>query len=830
MNREALMKWIRAVVSLLLAAAIFWGFDNRHGMVPPAGKLLNPFAGFWQNGTRGDSLPADLAVPGLRDEVRVAWDGRHVPHIFARNDHDLYLAQGYISAYLRLWQMEFELLYSAGRISEIVGPMGIQQDRFNRRFGMVWAAENALNKFRDDPKTREAVAAYSAGVNDYIRSLGRKNLPLEYKILDYEPEPWTELKCALLLKSMAYVLASYNQDAAMTVMRKALGEPVMSELFPYQPPLVSPVIPPGTAWDFTPVPLPNPKPQGDGGSKDEISGRVFPDAGTAGFMPIGTRPSPDVGSNNWAVSGRLTRSGSPILCNDMHLGLTLPAVWYEVQLAAPGLNARGVSFPGAPLIIAGYNENIAWGFTNGTDDVLDWYAVKFRDESRGEYLYDGQWRKTSIREERIKVRGGRDVIDKVLYTHQGPVVRLKGEANFPADVPEEAALRWLAHDPSNEFMTIDGLGRAKNYADYLKALEYWDCPSQNIIFADREGTIAIWHSGKYPLRWKGQGRYVLDGSDPADNWQGWVPRAHNPHVKDPERGFVSSANQMAADARYPYYLGWDYASYERGARINEILGSAKGLTPEDMIRMQADVLDLRARAILPRVIGLISEKLLTETARRSLDELRSWNFESRAGFIAPTIFKQFWNDLNALTWDDEKKGGMARMTWPASQVMVDLILNHPGSEFFDDRTTPEREGLADIADRAFREAVAALEKRWGPFGPAWKWGKTKGTRIRHLAEIPGLGLEGLEADGDSVTIDAISMAWAPSWRMIVELGPEVKAWGIYPGGQSGNPGSKFYDDMVEDWLSGKPDELVFLKSAEEPHPGVVARTTMRGGK
>ncbi|MGZ7065315.1 MAG: penicillin acylase family protein, partial [Candidatus Aminicenantales bacterium] len=615
-----------------------------------------------------------------------------------------------------------------------------------------------------------------------------------------------------------------------TVMRDALGETVVDALFPLEPPLVDPVIPRGTAWDFKPLPLPGPNPQKgrEAGSRPAGAGSTHDEA--ADFAPIGTRPSPEVGSNNWAVSGKLTRDGYPILCNDMHLGLTLPAIWYELQLSAPGINARGVSFPGAPLVVAGYNENIAWGFTNGTDDVLDWYAVRFRDESRGEYLVNGAWRKTSLREERIKVRGGKTVVDKVIYTHQGPVVRLKGEAPFPGvDVPEDTALRWLGHDPSNEFMTLDGLNRAKNYDDYLKALESWDCPAQNIVYADREGTIAIWHNGKYPLRWKGQGRYVLDGSDPANDWQGWVPRAHNPHVRNPERGFVSSANQMATDARYPYYLGSDYASYERGARINEILSGARGVTPEDMIRMQADVLDMRARAVLPRLLALIPEPK-AEAEKRSFDELRGWNFEARAAFIAPTVFKQFWNDLNALTWNDEKRGAMERMAWPASEVMVDLVLNHPDSDFFDDKTTPGKETLADIAGDAFRTAVSKLERRWGPFGPGWRWGKAKGTRIAHLARIPGLGREGLEADGDGHVIDAISVNWAPSWRMVVELGPEVKAWGIFPGGQSGNPGSRYYDDMVDAWLATKPDELIFLKSAGEPNPGIVARTTLRGEK
>ena len=822
------MRWFRAVVSLLIAAAVFWGLDNRQGMVPPLGKLVNPFAGFWQNGTRDDTPPPALVVPGLRDEVRVAWDGRHVPHIFARNDHDLYMAQGYISARLRLWQMEFQLLYSAGRVSEVVGPMGLEQDRYNRRFGMVWAAENSLRKLREDEKTREAMEAYLAGVNAYIRSLGPKDLPVEYKILDYRPEPWTDLKSALLLKTMAYMLTAYHRDALLTVMRDALGEAIAEALFPYDAPLVDPVIPRGTAWAFTPVPLPAKAPETEtkaGASADEIS----PSGDPGAFPPIGTQPGPGIGSNNWAVSGRLTKSGFPILCNDMHLGLTLPAIWYEVQLTSPGLNVRGVSFPGAPLVVAGYNKDVAWGYTNGTDDVLDWYAVTFKDGTRGEYLYDGGWRKTSAREETIKIRGGQTVVDKVIYTHHGPVVRLPGEPGA-LNIPVDCALRWLGHDASNEFLALAGLNRAKNYDDYLKAVESWDCPAQNIVFADREGTIALWHQGRYPLRRKGQGRFILDGSNPADDWLGWVPRAHNPFLKNPGRGFVSSANQPATDSRYPYYLGADYGPYERGARINEILAAAKGVTPADMIRMQRDVLDIRARAVLPRLLGLIRPATMTDAERKSLDELRAWDFEARAASVAPTVFDAFWDELNALTWRDEKKGDMKVMPTPSSEVMVDLILNRPDAEFFDDKATGPRETLADIAGKAFRTTVSGLEKEWGPCGPAWRWGRTKGTRIGHLARVPGLGREKLEADGSGHTINAIGVSWAPSWRMVVELGPELKAWGIFPGGQSGNPGSKYYDDMVDDWLAGKPDVLVFLDSPDAPDPAIVARTTLRGGK
>ncbi len=825
------MKWIRAVFSLLLAGIVFWGLDNPHGMIPPAGKLFNPSAGFWQNGAHQDRLPNEVLIEGLHEDVEIVWDSRHVPHIFAKSDPDLYFAQGYVAALLRLWQMEFQVLYTSGRLSEIVGPAALEADRFQRRFGMVWAAENALSAFDGNPTSKESIGAYTKGVNAYIGGLRTKDLPLEYKVLDYVPEPWTDLKCALLLKSMSYILSGHNRDVAMTAMREALGEPVVDTLFPYDSPLASPVIPPGTALDFTPVRIPEPPlslPPRRGFRRAANDRTTGPSPG-ARIVSVG--PAPEIGSNNWAVSGGMTESGFPILCNDIHLALTLPAIWYEIQLSAPGVNTYGISIPGAPTVVAGFNERIAWGFTNGGSDVLDWYAVEFKDESRKEYLYDGEWIETSVREERIKVRGRPTVTDKVITTHIGPVVRISGEPPFAeSDAPPDAALRWAAHDPSNEFLTLHLLNRGRSYEDYLHALGIWACPAQNIVYADVDGNIAMRHQGKFPLRWKGQGRYVLDASNPAHQWSGWIPRAQVPHVKNPDRGFVSSANQIYAGTDYPYYLGWDYVSFERGARINEILSTAKGVTPRDMILMQADVVNLRARLTLPRLLDLIRDVDKTDPERLSFEVLKDWNSESQAGAIAATIFDRFWSELNALTWDDEKGEGMDRMSWPASQVTIDLILNHPDSEFFDDRATPAVETLTEIILQAYRTAVRKLEKRWGTFGAAWEWGKVKGTSITHLAQIPGLGREALVTDGESCVLNAIDADWGPSWRMVVAMGPEVRAWGIYPGGQSGNPGSKHYDDFIDDWAKVRPYELVFLRSPEDDRPEVVRTMTLRGRK
>ena len=816
------MRWIRALVSVALAAAVFWGLDNRHGLFPPLGKLLNPYEGFWRNGARLDAPPGELAVPGLTAEVKVAWDDRQVPHIFAGNDHDLAFAQGYLTARARLWQMEFQTLYAAGRLAEVVGPAAVPLDRTQRRFGMVWAAENAARQMMSDPVTKEIIEAYAAGVNAFIAPLRPRQFPVEYKILDYAPEPWTVLKSALLVKYMAFTLSAANSDLALTQLREILGEAMIDRIFPLTHPMVEPVIPPGTPWEFTAGPSPAAPPAS-----------IRSGASSSGAPESSAESDPErgVGSNNWAVAGSRTRSGRPILSNDPHLVLSLPSIWYELQLAAPGLNVYGVSLPGGPGIILGYNERIAWGLTAAGSDVLDWFAIEFKDPDRKEYWHDGRWKLTAFRREEIKVRGKPAVVEEVAYTHHGPVVRAEDEAAWSEaanSVPPGAALRWLAHDPSNELRAFWDIDRARNYGEFIAALKEFDCPAHNFAYADVEGHIAIWHNGKFARREKGQGRFVLDGTDPAQEWAGWVPRDRVPHVLDPPRGFVSSANQAPTDPSYPYYLGWDYDSFERGARINELLAPLSDLTPEDMVRMQSDTLNLRARVFVPRLLALLQGADLAAEEQACLRELEAWDFTHRPDFVAPSIFDAVWREFNALTWDDEPRGAKVAMKRPASQVTLDLVLYHPEDPVFDDQTTAVREAAADIALQAVRAACRGLTKQYGPLGPGWSWGKTHPLTIGHLGRLPGLGRGPLETGGGPGLLNNIVGSLGPSWREVVALGPEVKAWGIYPGGQSGNPGSPFYDNALDDWLAGKTYELLFLKAPEEKNPKVVSRTTMRG--
>lgn len=813
---EVSMKWVRAVIFLVIAGALFWALHFSHGMIPPLGKLFNPFAGFWLSNTKSERIVEEIKLPDLEGTVQVVWDERRVPHIFAQNDHDLYSAQGYITARDRLWQMEFQTRGVAGRLSEIIGKATVEYDRYQRRIGMMYAAENAMKAVSENPVGKAMIQAYTDGVNAYIKSLKKKSLPLEYKILNYSPEPWTMLKSALLVKYMAWDLTGFSTDFALTLLREKLGEKVVDELYPYSPPFLEPIVPSGTPWSFT-ANLPQ-KPEEESIPLSNLSGALT------------EKPDNGIGSNNWAVSGKLTKSGYPILCNDPHLGLNLPSLWYEVQLVSPEVNVYGVSLPGAPTVIIGFNRHIAWGMTNASSDVLDWYSIKFKESSRKEYLYEGEWRKTAFRVEEIRVKGGKSVFDEVCYTHHGPVVYHEGEKPYESHVPKDAALRWTGHDPSLEIMTFYTLNHATNYEDYLEALRHFDCPAMNLVFADVNGDIALWHSGKFPLRWKGQGRYVLDGSRSGADWRGWVPREHCPYVKNPVRGFVSSANQKPADSLYPYYLGWDYATFERGARINELLLGMKDITPEDMMGTQNDVKSLRAVKLLPLLIEHLEDKSLTPEERRSFEELKGWNFEYRSSFIAPTIFDYFWKALYEEIWKDEFEEEVYELQSPGSDVTLHLILNTPDSPYFDNKTTDEKETLDDIVFRAFKSGNEKLSKEFGLFGDAWVWGKTQGTDIVHLARIPALSRNNLRTNGTSRAINAISERFGPSWRMVVALGPEMKAWGIYPGGQSGNPGSRFYDNFVDAWVEGKYYELLFLKSADEENPAIVGRTRLKGGK
>ena len=797
------MNKIKALICLIIPILLIYCFNTKFGDLPPIIRFLDPFKGFWQNAESMRVKPQQkLVLKHTTAGVDIIFDDRMIPHIFAQNDHDLYYAQGYVTAMHRLWQMDFQTRYAAGRLSEVVGKKAIELDRYQRRMGMVYGAENSLKGMMEDPVSKKMLLAYTEGINDFIHNLAPKDLPIEYKILDFKPEDWTPLKCALLLKQMSAVLAMGSDEFYMTNILNKFGPEITANLFPDYPYQEDPIIPASTKWDFKPLPVPLPP-----GSFNQMGSNNIHT----------TRREEGIGSNNWAVSGTKTQSGKPILANDPHLNLTLPSIWYQIQLNAPGVNVYGVSLPGSPSVIIGFNQKIAWGVTNVAADVLDYYQIKFKDDTHQQYWYDNAWKNTSTRIEQIMIRGEKTAVDTVTYTHHGPVVYFQKPAlSLAKPVPVGHALRWIAHDRSNDLMTFYHLNRGKGYDDYRKALTFYTAPAQNFIFASADNDIAITANGKFPLKYKNQGKFILDGSDPKNDWQGWIPAAQNPTVKNPERDFVSSANQSSTDPSYPYYINWEFSPYERGKRINDKLAAMKNITADSMRVMQSDSYGIFPENVLPAALPLVDRAALNATQKEAFITIQKWNRFYHANEIAPGIFDLWMFKLNKLIWDDEFEVANVPMRHPSRDRTVQMLSKEPNAPWYDNVNTPEKESLKDLVNQSFKYACDSLERKYGVIGKNWAWANVKHSHVPHLAAIPGFGSKTLMIGGSKSTINALSESNGPSWRMVIELGDTPKGHGVFPGGQSGNPGSPFYDNMISTWAEGKLYDLYLMNNAQDP--------------
>lgn len=767
----------------------------------PLGKLLSPQNGLWQNAEPADQdYSVQLKFSQLKGKVKVYFDDRLVPHVFAENENDAFFVQGYLHAKFRLWQMEFQVRAAAGRLSEIIGDKAIEYDRNQRRLGMIHGAENSLRDIEKDPETLAECNNYTEGVNAYIESLTESSLPIEYKLLGYQPEKWTNLKSALFLKYMALELAGYERDFEMTNAKSVFSSADFDKIYPVIMDSLSPIVPKGTVFPQAGVTLQIPA------SADSLYFN-YKDS----VILNEQKPNPDNGSNNWAVSGLKTRSGSPILCNDPHLGLNLPSIWYEMQISTPTYNAYGATFPGAPSVIIGFNDSCAFGFTNAMRDVRDYYEVKFKDETRKEYWFDSAWHPTIFRIEQIKVKDHPDYLDTVAYTNIGPVMYDKTFSGGRNTNEKNYAVRWKAHDASNELKMFTLLNKAKNYDDYLEAIKYLHTPGQNCIFACKNGDIAIWDQGEFPAKWYRQGDFIMPGTDSAYLWQEMIPQEENPHQVNPERGFVSSANQLPADTAYPYYLGGKYPPY-RGLEINKRLETMNDITPQDMMELQTDNYNIFGEMALPVLVNNMDVDKLTPQEKKYFDMLKDWDCRNDPGSKGATLFVVTWDSLETAVWEDEfLKSGLG-LLWPNESALLDAIHKYPGFTYFDNVNTPKIETLADDVTMAFKRAASIIRK--ADEEGKLEWAKYKDTKVLHLARLDAFSRLHLPIGGGTHTINAANAQHGPSWRMIVSLTPQTEAYGIYPGGQSGNPGSRFYDDFVDNWAAGRYYPLWMMKASE----------------
>jgi penicillin amidase len=775
---------------------------------PRLGYFLSPQHGFWKNAEKiNANFDATILADELKGNVDVYMDDRLVPHIYADHDEDAYFVQGYLHAKYRLWQMDFQTRVAAGRLSEIAGADKLSIDRFFRRLGMVYGAEQTEAYINEhNPVMKTTVDAYSAGVNAYLKQLSPEDLPFEYKLMNYAPEEWTPKKTYLFLMFMSYDLTgrSASADLQLTNTRDYLGYDLFNTLYTNLQDSLDPIIPKGTLFaqpSITPI-----KPIG---ADIAYLKKQDSNLNAANISNSPAAPDKNNGSNNWAVSGSKTKSGRPILCSDPHLGLNLPSLWYEVQITTPTHSTYGASFPGSPAVIIGFNDSLAWGVTNAGRDVLDYYELKFKDSTQKEYWFNGNWQATTNRQEIIKVKDSADVVENIAMTHWGPAMYDAHYQN-PQSLGRNLAVKWTGHNASTGVETFYKLNRAKNYDDYLNAISLWKCPGQNFVFASKSGDIAIKQQGSFVARWDRQGDFIMPGQDSSYDWQGIIPNDENPMIKNPERGFVSSANQKSVDPTYPYYLGTasSFPLY-RGISVNKRLQNMNQITAKDMQLLQTDNYNVFAEVARPALMKFIDPFTLSADASRMVNKMTSWNLYNNENEEGITVFKVIWDSVENAVWGDELSGSPIPLTKPESFVLLDQMNKDTNWSVADDIFTKNKmETLKEQVNVGVEKAtkiLVALEKEG-----KLTWSAFKSTRVLHLTKIPALSRLNLPIGGGVNIINATTDVHGPSWRMVVHLTDEIEAYGLYPGGQSGNPGSPYYDTFVNYWAAGKYYRLLFL--------------------
>ena len=734
-----------------------------------------------------------ITASGLQAPVTVYRDEWGVPQIYADTTHDLYFAQGYVHAQDRLFQLDFQRRVGLGRLSEVLGEATLDTDRFLRTVGTNRAAQQDLEHV--SPDTLAALQAYSDGVNAYI-SEHEGDLPLEFRILGYQPEPWQPLHSVAWGKAMAYNLASNWENELMRAqLIDLLGADAAADLLPAYPEAGPYVIPPEVK------------------SYSGLRGLDYSDA--TALRRLLKSDGGDIGSNNWVVAGSHTTTGMPLLANDPHLGLQMPSVFYEIGLHGGGVDVVGLGLPGTPGVLIGHNGQVAWGMTTVYSDQQDLFIEKPNPDNPNQVEFQGKWEDMQVVEETIQVKGAEPVVETVRITRHGPIMNavvgdLEGKT-------EPVALRWTALDEDHLLDSVLLANQAGSVDEFRSALSTWDSGSQNFVIADTAGNIAMQTTGRTPIRAAGDGRAPVPGWTGDYEWIGYHSLRGDALRRQPATGYLASANNSVVPDDYPYLIGADYAAPYRIQRIIELIESKDKLSVDDFAAMHADAHPLPSDSIVPLLDGVT----LDGAAQTALDMLQAWDRSMDADRAAPLIYEQFFQELARSTLGDELEaaGGQELVDSYLSgfgnsyaQAMVGLA-GEPDNAWWDDVRTPAVETLADIVPAAFGRAVATLQASYGDDPTRWRYGDAHFANFDHLvfggvAPLNALFNKSTPARGDAFTVDAgkadyqtLTMNHGASMREIVDLGDLANSRIVNTTGQSGQLFSPHYGDMIDLWQS-----------------------------
>ena len=773
------------------------------------------------------TLDGTLVVPGLDAEVHVYRDEWGVPHIYASTMHDLFMAQGFVHAQDRFWQMEWWRHIVQGRLAEITGEELVETDMFLRTLGIRRIAEQEVELL--DDFTASALEAYADGINAYISSRSPADLALNFEVMaltghTWEIEPWEPADTLTWAKLISWYLSgNMDNEMARMIMLRELGEEMTEDYFPGD-------------YELFPLIVPN---------LDELYSRVdvrlVGGVSPSADLGLGFEPGEGIGSNNWVVAPARSESGAPFLANDPHLGVMMPSIWYTNGLHCSPvtddcpMEVIGYTFPGSPGVIVGHNRRIAWGVTNAFPDVQDLYIETLNPDNPDQYLFDGEWVDMDIATETIHVFGGEPVEIEVRWTRHGPIVT---DLNDEAD--EVLALRWTVLEPGNLLGAVIGIDMARNWDEFRQALELWDWPAQNFVYADVEGHIGYQMSGKVPIRVQGHNGLVPVPGTGEYEWQGYIPFEYLPSVLDPASGYVITANNTVVDpVEYQalleeelgtgrvYLISGELHRGYRARRIEEMLTRLQTHDMASFRAMQGDNFNNVASEILPFLLELDFDDPLLEEAAQVLAE---WDLRNDMDSTGAPIYEAFWMMLVRDVFADQMPDELDPPTGIFNnQMAVRLLMDEPDNPWWDDVGTPQIETRDDILRRAFGEGVEWLVDNYGGHPGEWSWGDMH--TVTFVSDPLGRsGIPIIEAmfnagpypvGGGSAIVNntvwdassgSFAVRWLPSMRMMVSLEEPIVAYGVHTTGQSGHPYSEHYRDMITRWQNILYHPLLFYET------------------
>lgn len=767
-------------------------------------------------------IDGSASLPGLQHEVTVERDQWGVPHIRAASLEDLEEAQGYVMAQDRLWQMDLLRRVARGQLSEILGSATLSIDKDFRMLGFGRAAERDVTLM--DAESRKLMEAYARGVNKFIEQ-HEDRLPLEFALLRYKPVPW-QPSDTLAISGYMYRTLTDTRERELNrakVMERG-GADRAKDLFSEEATMDHFVVgDPNTPNDGSERSAADSDDEDDDDDMQPDTVLKARSTGGDGWPDLTSELAASIqefleesrseirqglGSNNWVVSGTHTATGKPLLANDTHLELTIPSIWYEIHLTAPGWNVKGFTLPGAPMVIIGHNERIAWGFTNNGADVQDLYIETFNPASPDEYRVKGSWTKAQTIDETIRVKGGSDEHLKVVITRHGPVVARDGDKAY--------AMRWTATEPGGLANSYNWLGKAKNWKEFREVMKKVWGPGQNAVYADVDGNIGYVMAARVPIRKKGHGEVPVPGDTDDYEWTGYIPFEQLPQALNPESGLIVTANARVVGPNYKPYLTDRWEEPYRTARIYDLLHDRHDLRPEDMLKVQTDTYSFPHVFVADQLMAAArTAKPKDARAQKLIEGLRDWNGIADANSTEVSFLHATRRAAVDLLLEPFLGKETANYQWRYNTFLQKILTNRPtkwlpaGFKNYD-------ELLAAAADKAV-ESLAQQSGSQRVEDWAWK-------RFNSLNMVHPIGREGLlkrflsitdkPQSGTVYSIRAATKTHGPAMRFVANPGNWDNSILLIPAGQSGQPGSSHYSDQFSYWYEGQPIFAPFSDAAE----------------